>query len=466
MTEPAPEKRTSSFALVVLCLALVGAASVLYYHQGLLIPRALEVQAARKLDGGYSFGNDFYLVWLTSRECLRQHCDLYSQETTRKIQTGLYGRPLDPRLPTGSVDRRRFPSPAFTDLLFWPFAELPFAVARVAFACLLAVLAAASVFCWMRALRWRPAWPWVAVILLLTLFSYPVLEGVYAGQVGLLVGFLLSAAILALVREKLLLSGVLAALTVIKPQVTGLAILYLLVWSLRDWRRRSRFCLGFFPILFLLIAASLAVWPHWVGTWVRVVLEYRGDHPPSLLSGLFASLLGPRLAAPASFVMTIGLLLAAVLLAWRGRAAAADSPGFWFTLTLLLGITTIAVLPGQAIYDHVILLPGALLLASRWRSMSARWPLKAILAVGAVTLLWPWVTSFVVIALRPLLTRQQFYSRPIFYLPIDMAAVFPFIVLAALTLAARDPKASAQLASSSSEPMPSRNRLKFRSGIS
>jgi len=441
MTELAPEKRPSCFALVALCLALLGAASILYYHQGLLIPRALEVRAARKIDG-YAFGNDFYQIWVTSRAWLRQRNDPYSPEMTREIQTGLYGRALDPHIPTDPIDRRLFPYPAFTDLLFWPVAELPFTVARVAFACVVAALAAASVFCWMAALRWRPNWPWVTVILLLALCSYPVLEGVYAGQVGLLVGFMLSAAILALQRDKLLLGGVLIALTTIKPQVTVLAILYLLVWSLHGWHRRARFFAGFLTILFLLIGGSLVVWPLWIRSWVHVIVEYRGYNPPPLLSGFLGSLLGPRLAGPASLAVTIGLLVAAALLAWRTRAAAADSPAFWFTLTILLAITTIAVLPGQAIYDHMILLPGALLLASQWRRLSARWPLKALLAIGTVTLLWPWITSLVVIVLRPLLTRQQFYSRPIFYMPLDMASVFPFIVLAALTLAARNPKAS------------------------
>jgi len=440
MAEPSISTRSNN-AFLLLCLALVGAASILYYHQGLLIPRALEVRAARNI-GGYAFGNDFYQIWVTSRAWLRQRRDPYSPEMTREIQTGLYGRPLDPRIPSDPIDRRLFPYPAFTDLLFWPAAELPFTVARVAFACLLAALTAASVFCWMAALGWRPSWPWVAVILLLALCNYPVLEGVYAGQVGLLVGFLLSAAILALQRDKLLPCGVLIAVTAIKPQVTVLGIFYLLVWSMHDWRRRGRFWVGFLAILLLLIGGSLVVWPRWISSWVHVIVEYRGYNPPPPMTGFLQLLLRPGLAAPISLAVTIGLLVAAALLAWRNRAAAADSPEFWFTLTLLLGITTIAVLPGQAVYDHMILLPGALLLASRWRRLSAQWPLRSLLAIGTVTLLWPWVTSFVVIVLRPLLTRQQFYSRPIFYLPLDMASVFPFIVLAALTLAARGQNAS------------------------
>ena len=85
------------------------------------------------------------------------------------------------------------------------------------------------------ALSWSVSWPWLATAILLTVFSYPVLEGLYAGQLGLLVGFLLAASLLALQRGRLFLAGILMALTTIKPQMTALAIFYLLLWSLADW---------------------------------------------------------------------------------------------------------------------------------------------------------------------------------------------------------------------------------------
>src|SRR5215467_3573805 len=184
---------SSRFAPLALCLALIGSASMLYYHQGLFIPRVRAVRVATGLGNGYSFGNDFYQVWLASRDGLQGNRDPYSPEMTREIQIGLYGRPLDSRIPTDPIDRRAFPYPAYTLLIFWPVAELPFPVVRVVIVCVLAAMVVASVLLWLRALAWRLDWTWVVVILLLTLCSYPVLEGLFAGQVGLLVGFLLAA---------------------------------------------------------------------------------------------------------------------------------------------------------------------------------------------------------------------------------------------------------------------------------
>jgi hypothetical protein len=251
----AQSARISIFANLALALSLLGAAAMVYYHQELLIPRALAVRAANNLNAGYSFGNDLYEIWLTSRDRLERRRDPYSDEVTREIQIGLYGRPLDPHLSGDPKDRRAFPNPAFTDLLFLPAAELSFPAARTLFLFLLAASAAASVWLWMQVLHCRPGRRISTIVFLLVLTSYPVLEGLYALQIGLLVLFLFAASIFALQRGLLLLSGILMALTTIKPQITVLAILFLLIWSahaaasgwdysLRDslwWRHRFWF---------------------------------------------------------------------------------------------------------------------------------------------------------------------------------------------------------------------------------
>jgi Glycosyltransferase family 87 len=416
-----------------LLLALIGAGSMLYYDLGLFMPRSLEVNAAKGLGNGYAFGDDFYPVWLTSREWLRERRYPYSAEMTRQIQTGLFGRPLDARIPTDSTDLRMFAHPAFTVLLFWPAAELPFEVSRVVLVVLLAAMTLGSVLLWMRVLSWRISGNWTAVILLLTLSSYPALEGLYVGQLGLLVAFLLAASLLALQRRRFLLAGILMALTTIKPQVTLLAIFYLLIWSLYDWRVRSRFCIGLFSTLTLLIGASLAVLPHWIQSWTHTVLAYRHYTRPPLVTEVLTSPLGSRWAAPATFVLTAASIILAMVLAWRNRDAASGSFEFWITLTLLLSITTITILPGQAIYDHLILLPGILLLV-RYRSEfhhAGRAP-RTLLAIGTLVLFWPWIAAFALILLRPFLAPGDFHSTAVLSLPLRTAASLPFAVLALL----------------------------------
>jgi hypothetical protein len=425
-----PAGRRAFSGILALTFALIGAASVLYYHVGIFMPRVEQVRAAKHLEGEYSFGNDFYPIWLTSREWLRARRDPYSETVTREIQKGLFGRPLDGRFATDPpADYRTFAYPAFTDLLFWPASQMRFPTVRTVWLAFLAVALAATVLIWGRALSWNASWAGLAIAVLLTVCSYPELEGLYAGQLGLLVGFLLAASVLALVRGRLLIAGTLMAFTLIKPQMSLLAIFYLLVWSAQDWPRRKFLPLGFFATVFLLIGSSLAVWPHWIQSWVHVILGYPGYGKPPLAT----EILGSSLRAHGGNIVIVVLLLAALGLAWNKRAAEAGSREFWLTLSLLLAITTITLLPGQSLHDHVILLPAILLLAGD-QAQSSTPVFRVLLAIGIVVLFWPYVAAFALIMLRPFLSPSLFLSKAVFVLPLRTAAAFPFVVLGLLTI--------------------------------
>src|SRR5579862_2687278 len=148
--------------------------------------------------------------------------------------------------------------------------------------------------------------------------------------------------------------------------------------------------------------------------------------------------MGSRWSAPATFVLTAASIIMAMIVAWRNRAAAFGSFAFWITLTLLLSITTITILPGQAVYDHLILLPGILLLV-RYRNQlheAGRVP-RTLLAIGGLVLFWPWALAFALLMLRPWLAADTFNSTLVFALPIRTAASLPFAVLALLACATR-----------------------------
>jgi hypothetical protein len=429
---------TSRFANIALCCGLLAAAAMVYYHEGMFIPRALQSRASRNLSGGYSFGNDFYQIWFTARQCLPGGSNPYSEEITQKIQIGLYGRVLDPHNPVDPKDRRAFPYPAFVDLLFWPASQFPFPAARIVFFCLLLPLTAATVWLWMKALGCLPPWRWIVFTTALVLTSYPVLEGLYAVQVGLLVSFLIAAAMLALRRGNLLLSGILMGLTTIKPQMSALLIIFLIGWAIADLRTRRRFCTGLFASAGTLILAALIVWPRWLGSWMHILHAYRGYNPPPLLSQVLDGLFGPRLGGLFYLLCSVALIGGALWLGWRNRSVPSASNEFWFTLTLLLAVTVVVVLSGQAVYDHILLLPGILLLASHWRELSTNRVTKGLLTIGALVLFWPWIAACSLILLKPIFSDDRLFSKTIFFLPIYFAVALPFLVLAPLVLAIRD----------------------------
>jgi hypothetical protein len=421
-------KTLSLSPILVLCLALIGAGSMLGYHLGFYVPRMLEVRAFNGGGNGYSFGDDFYPIWLTTRQWRVEHCDFYSPAMTREIQKGLFGRPLDPHNPNDPpVDYRQFAYPAYTDLLLWPAALLEFPKLRLVLAVLLPLLTAVSIRFWMLALDWRVGPVRFATIVVLTLCTYELLEAFFAEQPGLLVGFFLAGAALALRRNRLLLAGVLLSLTLIKPQVTLLAILYLLFWSFSD-RRRVRLWIGFFSVTICLAVASFWSWPHWFLEWSGILLGYHRYAMPPLISVL----LGLHLNAVFGPVLIAIMLAAGARLAWQTRSFDTDSSRFWLTLSLLLAVTSVALLPGQAIYDHIILIPGILLvLRSRQKLRDAGRIPRALLAAGTLVLFWPWISAFALLVIR-LFDPAVFNSIGIFVLPIRTAASLPFTVLALL----------------------------------
>jgi len=422
--------RNPSLALI---LAIVGGASMVYYHQGLFIPKSNAMLATRGLANGYSFGNDFYQVWLTSRALFAQKRNPYSPEMTKEIQTGLYGRPLDPNRPGDFVDQRVFPYPAFTDLLFWPASRFAFPAVRMAVLIILLALTIASVMLWLNAMNWSLEWRWVAVIVLLTLTSYSALEGFYAGQLGLLVAFLLAAAFAALNRDRFLLAGFLLALTTIKPQVAFLPIVYLVFWASYDLRKRKSFLTGLFTTVSLLLVGSLAALPDWIPSWVRTVLAYRHYTTPPLIADVLTSLLPNAIAASSNLVLSILAIALGLMLAWQNREADSHSHRLWLTLTFLLSITTVIILPGQAVYDHLILIPPLFLL---WRDRdqlrgAGRMP-RVLFAVTTIIFLWPWIAAFGLTLARPFVGRTILDSPMLLALPIRTAASLPFAVLALL----------------------------------
>lgn len=419
---------SSRIVCVVLALAIVGAPSMIYYHLALFIPRSHEMAAASGLGGGYSWGNDFHPVWLTARQALLEHTDPYSPEMTRQLQTGVFGRALDPHNPHDPpAQYREYAYPAITALVMWPAALIPFPELRILLAVLLPLLIIITLGLWGRALEWQLSATWFSVIVVLTLTSYQMLEALFAEQLGLFAALFLAGSALAIREERFMLAGALSSLTLMKPEASSLAVFYLLLWSFSA-RRRARFWQGFAIVSFALLTASLLIWPHWIFEWIHVVLGYNRYAMPPLIQVL----LGKSAPAYVGRSISVGFIAAAVFLAWRYRTSSQHSPRFWLTLSLILATTSVAVLPGQAIYDHTILLPGIfLVLIHRQRLAAAGRVSHILLYAGALVLFWPWIMSPVVLILHHWLPSAVSDSS-LLALPIRSAVSLPFAVLALL----------------------------------
>jgi len=411
-------------------LALLLSCGMIYYHLGIYLPHAIQRRVEIGLGGGYSFGDDFYPIWLTSRAALQQHSNPYTAESTHLIQLGIFGRSLDPpRAGDPPPDYRAFAYPAYIDLIFWPLAMLPFPTVRVGLAIALTIATTASIPLWLRFLGFRASPALLTILLMLTLSNSGVLEGLFAAQLGLFVGFLLAAAFAALTEERLFFAGSLFSITFMKPQMSAIAAIYLILWSVSDWRERRAFVFGLFSWSVLLLTASLIVWPHWITQWLHILSSYGSySEPPLIIYSL-----GPNLGQRLGPFLIASLLAAAAILMWKMRNVPASSPLFSLTVSLLLALTAITIIPGQAVHDQVVLLPGILFIAWTWRSSSSpSLALKVIIAASALALFWQWGVATVLIVLQHFISPERFFTNRVIMLPYSAAASVPLAVSATL----------------------------------
>ena len=118
----------SAFEVLCLALAVLGAASMLYYHLGLFMPRVGESAGGKRVGEGSIRSATIS----TQSGSLRVNgfakvAIPYSPAMTREIQIGLLGRPLDSQYPSDRPSRLSHVrlSGLHADLLFWPASEIP-----------------------------------------------------------------------------------------------------------------------------------------------------------------------------------------------------------------------------------------------------------------------------------------------------------------------------------------------------
>jgi hypothetical protein len=333
---------------------------------------------------------DLYPRWLGARELLLHHRNPYSPEITREIQVGYYGRVLDPNRPNDPRDQMAFAYPLYVVFLLAPTITLPFPIVRLVVHWLFIFVTAGSVLLWLRALRWRPSLALTAVLVVLTLGSLPVLQGIKLEQLTLLVSGMIAACILLLVAGYPLLAGVLLAFATIKPQLVLLLAGCLVLWACGNYRERRRFIFAFGVTLGILFAGAEFVLPGWVRQFVDALAAYRQytGGPKSILAVVTTSRVG--------LVLSALVLLVLAVVCWRTRRVPADNPVFTLVCSLMLAVTVI-VIPMVSLYNQIILLPAVLILLRHGTILWRKDNLTRLVCVVAASLMtWPWLAALLV----------------------------------------------------------------------
>src|SRR5579862_5046004 len=345
---------------------------------------------------------------------------------TRTIQIGLYGRVMDPARPADPpADFRAFAYPLYTDLLVAPLLPLSFSAVRIVLGFLLPFLTAASLILWLRAFRLETGPGTLPIAITLLLVSYPVLEGLYALQAGLLVGAALAASAALLARGRFLPAGMLLAFASIKPQLIWLLALWLLLWGFSDWKHRKTFFFGFSVTMGLLALVSQLVLPGWIAGWWHSIVGYSHYTLPPLTQLVLGRFLG--------MIVGLTLLVLCAGLCWKARRFPAGSANFSLTTSFVLAVTVLLAPTGGAVYDQVVLIPALCYLSFRRAEiLNASRPIRVLALATLFALAWQWFVACGV-TLASLFLKSVASTPGILVLPTRMAAPVPFAVLALLS---------------------------------
>jgi hypothetical protein len=425
--------------VVGLVLAAVAAASMWFYVIGILRARQIAEAEAKQIPRGNL--SDLYPRWLGARELLLHHRNPYSREVTLEIQEGYYGRRLDPARPNDPKDQQGFAYPVYVVFLLAPLVGIPFPALLIIFYWSLVLLTAASVWLWLRTLRWRLPIMAVASCMVLTLGSFPAVQGIKLQQLSLLVAALLAGSSACVASGFLFCGGALLALATIKPQLAWPLVAWLLLWAVGDWRGRRRLVLGFGLSMVLLLGGAEIILPGWWRMFAEAIGQYRHyTQSQSVLEVMLNEIFGSAASGVAGRlggqILAATAVLACVPVLWKLRRQAADASGFSCATGLVLALTVLVV-PTYAPYNQVLLLPTILLLVrERAVFLSRSRGRRLAYQAGALVVGWQWAASLGLTAAYWLVSRDLAFRG--WEWPFFATFALPVWVFALIFLHAKD----------------------------
>jgi Glycosyltransferase family 87 len=411
-----------SIALAFMCML----AMWLYVRRVLVAHQRADAAVRHVPRGNLS---DLYPRWLGSRELLLHHRDPYSADVTREIQSGYYGRPLDPSRPEDPKDQQAFAYPVYVAILLAPTVYFPFELLRKGFDAFLIVFTAASVWLWMRAIGWQEGFLAWLVAAVLVLGSFPAVQGVKLDQLTLLVAGFIAWSAFLLSRQRLFAAGMVLAVSTVKPQLVMPLMACLILWAVADWAHRRSLVWGFCCALGFLLVISEVILPGWMHKFRVALREY-----VAYTGGV--SLIDRLLSPGVGKVMTVAVFAFLLALVWKRRRAEPGSRDFSVLFAEILA-ATLLIIPTFAPYNQLLLLPAVLLTAREWQPAWRSGPLsRAILVATVIALGWQWLTAFglVLVSLRFPLIAQNAWTVPLY-----TVLVIPFVVLLDVVLLDRGP---------------------------
>lgn len=305
---------------------------------------------------------DLYSPWYGTRELLLHNRNPYSTEVNRDIQISLYSHLLTA---AEHQNEQRFVYPVYVVLLMWPSAFAQYATVSLVGLVALTIAGAGATLCCMKFVNWPSSTHDRITAVLLAMSTPPMLRALRFEQLSTVVVLLLVGGFLAVSRKHMITAGILLALATIKPQMALLPILWIIGWSLLQWKQRKPLAIAFLAAMSSLLVVSECLLPGWIFTFFRQLQAY------------------PRYAGAGSFLTMIGgtwigwftavlLLISAAFKVLPHLGSEPSSRAFQFCACLVFSLAPVVMPTMGAQHNFVMLLPAAFLVMRDFASLGHR----------------------------------------------------------------------------------------------
>jgi hypothetical protein len=351
---------------------------------------------------------DLYPRWYGTRQLLLFGQNPYGERVSEDLQRAYYGDVAS----AGNRDEQRFAYPAYIVLFLLPTIGLPFPQVQIMATWFMAAAIALSVPLWLEFIGWKLSRWKIVALMALVLSCSPALQALKMQQLSTLVCAFIAAGCYLLRRRAYVFAGVVLALATIKPQMVVLLCLWLFLWTASHLRERRNFLLSFFATAVVLIGIGEWLVPGWVGQFLSAMRAYR-DYAGGSAQSVAEMFAGRNW----SIVLVVLILIGLAWACFKSRVEAAESARFSYLVSMVLAVSCVVV-PPAAPYNHLLLLPGVLILLRDWRTLwTSGKVIAAVSLLATAAIVWPWIAAIGLLLIS--------FFRPAFFAPVGNWAL-PF----------------------------------------
>ena len=323
-------------------------------------------------------GKGFLNTWMAARYWLIEGVSPYDEKVNLAIQIASYGHPAD--LSQGETKLNfRDPLP----LLFFiaPFGLIQFPNAVAGWMSLIEVCLIALVIVGIKLADWdKLQWEYLLAFCLFGVLSFPAMANILESQPGILSVVLIFLTILLIHQKGDILAGISLALSLVKPALAILFVVYTIIWAASSHRKDIIW--GFIGGGTIILGISLLFLNDWLIQLFRQVIT--NPQPYTSLINLISSAT-PGIKRQLNFILYLGSA-GILIFEWVRSLKPNDRNYLWtayFTITL-----SFFLMPIAQISNTILLIPILIIifkvLAERWRMVGQGliWLILGILGIG------------------------------------------------------------------------------------